>query len=73
MAIKASENFKVYKNPNGPTITSVSRPVLEAEGLYFKDIDGSGKTDIDTGIGFFDHMLNAFAVAASVPGSAIAI
>ena len=25
------------------------------------DLDGSGKTEINTGIGFFDHMLNSFA------------
>ena len=42
MAKKASENFKTYHNPNGPDITTVSRPILEADGLYFKDIDGSG-------------------------------
>ena len=42
MAVKASENFKTYVNPNGPTITTVARPVLEQDGLYFKDIDGSG-------------------------------
>ena len=42
MAIKASDHFKTYRNPNGPTITTVTRPVIEAEGLYFKDIDGSG-------------------------------
>ena len=42
MAKKASENFKLYKNPNGPDITTVSRPIIEADGLYFKDIDGSG-------------------------------
>ena len=28
--------------------------------LFF-DLDGSGKTEIATGIGFFDHMLNSFA------------
>ena len=28
-------------------------------------LDGSGKTDIETGIGFFNHMLNAFAVHSS--------
>ena len=43
MAIKASDNFKTYHNPNGPDITTVTRPVFEAEGLYFKDIDGTGK------------------------------
>ena len=42
MAIKASDNFKTYRNPNGPTITTVTRPVIEQDGLYFKDIDGSG-------------------------------
>ena len=42
MAIKASDNFKTYRNPNGPTITTVKRPVIECDGLYFKDIDGSG-------------------------------
>ncbi len=42
MAKKASDHFKRYYNPNGPDITTVTRPVIEAEGLYFKDIDGSG-------------------------------
>ncbi len=43
MAKKASDHFKTYVNPNGPTITTVTRPIIEADGLYFKDIDGSGK------------------------------
>ena len=42
MAIKASDNFKTYRNPNGPTITTVTRGIIEQDGLYFKDIDGSG-------------------------------
>ena len=42
MAKKASENFKLYQNPNGPDITTVTRPIIESDGLYFKDIDGSG-------------------------------
>ena len=42
MAIKASDNFKVYRNPNGPNISTVQRPIIEKDGLYFKDIDGSG-------------------------------
>ena len=40
MAIKASDNFKVYHNPNGPDISTVNRPVIQQDGLYFKDIDG---------------------------------
>ena len=43
MAVKASENFKTFHNPNGPAVTTVSRAVLEKDGLYFKDIDGSGE------------------------------
>jgi len=42
MAKKASAHFKRYQNPNGPDITNVSRGIIEAEGLYFKDIDGTG-------------------------------
>ena len=42
MAIKASDHFKTYHNPNGPDITTLARPVLEQDGLYFKDIDGTG-------------------------------
>ena len=43
MAKKASDNFKRYKNVNGPSIGTVSRRVIEKDGLYFKDIDGTGK------------------------------
>ena len=42
MTQKASNSFKLYRNINGPDITTVKRPVIEHEGLYFKDIDGSG-------------------------------
>lgn len=42
MAKKASEQFVTYQNENGPVITSVSRKVLTEEGLFFKDIDGTG-------------------------------
>ena len=43
MAKKASENIQYFHNPGGPTITTVARPVMEVDGLYFKDIDGTGK------------------------------
>ncbi len=42
MAKKASDHFKTYVNPNGPTITTLTRPILQQDGLYFKDIDGTG-------------------------------
>ncbi len=43
MAKKASENITYYKNPDGPVIGTVSRKVIEKDGLYFKDLDGSGE------------------------------
>ena len=42
MGKKASELVKYYNNGNGPVIGTVHRNVLYQEGLYFKDIDGSG-------------------------------
>ncbi|MCQ2443701.1 MAG: glycoside hydrolase family 3 C-terminal domain-containing protein [Oscillospiraceae bacterium] len=43
MAKKASENLKYYQNPNGPAVAVVSRKVIEKDGLFFKDIDGTGE------------------------------
>ena len=43
MAGKASENYKVYENPGGPKVSTVARRIIEKDGLYFKDIDGTGK------------------------------
>lgn len=43
MAVKASENYKVYRNEGGKVISSVTRKMIEKDGLYFKDIDGSGE------------------------------
>ena len=34
MAVKASERVKRYQNPNGPTISTVERKVIEQDGLY---------------------------------------
>ncbi len=42
-------------------IAYVERKTNETEIKLELHLDGSGKTKIDTGIGFFDHMLNSFA------------
>ncbi len=45
---------------------SVTRETKETQISMTLNLDGSGKHDIHTGIGFFDHMLTAFAVHAGV-------
>ena len=42
-------------------MAEVSRVTGETDILVKLNLDGSGKADIDTGIGFFDHMVNSFA------------
>ena len=40
---------------------SIERNTSETKIKLSIDLDGNGKGNIHTGIGFFDHMLNAFA------------
>ena len=42
-------------------ISSVRRDTKETQIVMALQIDGSGKYEIDTGIGFFDHMLEGFS------------
>lgn len=44
--MKASELVKYYDNKNGPTISTVHRSIIEKDGLFFKDVDGSGEVSI---------------------------
>lgn len=40
---------------------TIERKTSETDIKLTLDIDGAGNAQIDTGIGFFDHMLNSFA------------
>lgn len=42
-------------------VAFIERKTNETDIKLELRLDGSGKTKIDTGIGFFDHMLNSFA------------
>lgn len=34
MAVKASDHFKVYENANGKTVSTVTRKIIEKDGLF---------------------------------------
>ena len=38
----------------------IERVTKESKVLVEVDLDGSGRTDVSTGVGFYDHMLDAF-------------
>lgn len=42
-------------------IAELSRVTNETEIYLYLNLDGTGKSEIETGIGFFDHMLTNFA------------
>lgn len=52
------------------TVT-ITRKTKETDIVLSLNLDGMGKADINTGVGFFDHMLTAFAVHSGVDLSVI--
>jgi imidazoleglycerol-phosphate dehydratase len=41
-------------------VATVERKTAETDIAITINLDGEGKADVNTGVGFFDHMLNAF-------------
>lgn len=55
------DNQKVSKKSIKRRVAEVSRKTGETDIQIKLDLDGTGKSEVDTGIGFFDHMLISFA------------
>lgn len=49
----------------------ISRKTKETDIQIRLDLDGSGKVSIDTGIGFLNHMMTAFAVHSGIDLSVV--
>ncbi len=54
-------------------MASISRKTNETDINLTLNLDGTGKNSIETGIGFFDHMLTALAVHSGIDFSLSAV
>jgi imidazoleglycerol-phosphate dehydratase len=61
---KAVVRKAVTSAPGGPRRVTLHRTTRETDVQVSLDLDGSGASEIATGIGFFDHMLTALAAHA---------
>lgn len=61
MANQKTAEAAEKKAENVPFVSHIHRVTKETDIDLSLNLHGSGKADIDTGIGFFDHMLDAFA------------
>lgn len=48
-------------NNQAARTTTINRKTSETDISLYLNLDGKGNADVDTGIGFFDHMLKSFA------------
>jgi imidazoleglycerol-phosphate dehydratase len=46
---------------SAPRSARIERTTKESKVLVELDLDGSGRSDVTTGVGFYDHMLTAFS------------
>ena len=54
-------NDKGQMTNDAPRVATIHRQTKETDITITLNLDGSGQADVQTGIGFFDHMLDALA------------
>ena len=75
MAVKKPENKTEVKKETplvSGRVAEIKRKTKETDITCKINIDGNGKYDISTGIGFFDHMLESFTKHSGVDLSLVA-
>ena len=59
--MEAINCLKIYKSDSMTRTAKVARKTSETDIEIELDIDGTGKYEIDTGVNFFNHMLESFS------------